>query len=208
MSQSAQLAAAPAEASGAPVQAAAQAAGTAAQAVGPLGSALGGSQPLSGMFATALQAAPALAEWAPNSSAYVGGPVDGWSTGIPLTAAALPGAGAGGPVSTFEPASSAARGPVAGAGGINAAPGAGLTSYARPASGLAPESPGRPTTVKAGLLDAADLRGPTTLGPTVAPVGPASTGMLNRGKPDDGKTPATPARVATDIERPLVRRNS
>ena len=208
MSQSAQLAATPAEASGAPVQAAAQAAGTAAQAVGPLGSALGGSQPLSGMFATALQAAPALAGWASPSSADIGGPVDGWSAGIPLTAATLPGAGAAGPVSTFEPAGPAARGPVAGAGGINAAPGAGLTSYARPATGFAQESPGRPTTVKAGLLDAAELRGPTTLGPTVTPAAPASTGMLNRGKPDDGKTPAPPARVEAEIERPLVKRNS
>lgn len=208
MSQSAQLAATPAEMSGAPVQAAAQAAGTAAQAVQPLGSALGGSQPLNGMFATTMQAVPALAGWASPSSADIGGPVDGWSAGIPLTAAALPGAGAGGPVSTFEPAGSTARGAVAGAGGISAAPGAGLTSYARPATGFAQESPGRPTTVKAGLLDAAELRGPTTLGPTVAPAGPASTGMLNRGKPEDGKTPTPPARVETEIERPLVRRNS
>ena len=43
-------------------------------------------------------------------------------------------------------------------------PGAGMTSYARPAATFGAESGGRPTTLKTGLLSAAEPRGPVTAG--------------------------------------------
>lgn len=66
-------------------------------------------------------------------------------------------------------------------GGVGGYPGAALTSYTRPASTFAPEGGGRPTG-RAGVLNAAELRGPTTsagMGGAPMPMSPA-TGMLNR----------------------------
>jgi len=206
MSQSAQLAATPGAISAAPVQATAQAANTAAQAAQPLGSALGASQLPAGMFAGPGQAFEALSGLASTGFGQAGEPVGGWAAGIPGLGAAL-NPGLGGSVPTPEPGGSGARAAGVGAG-ISGAPGAGLTSYARPASAFGPENSGRPATLKAGLLGAAELSGPTTLGPGVMPAGHAPAGMLGRGKPEDGKAAAPSTRVAVTGDRPLVRRNS
>jgi PPE-repeat protein len=69
-----------------------------------------------------------------------------------------------------------------GAGGAGAFPGAGLTSYTRPTSSFEPEAGGRPTSLRAGVLNAAEVRGPTAstgMGGTPVPMTPA--GMLARG---------------------------
>ena len=46
-------------------------------------------------------------------------------------------------------------------GGVGGFPGAGLTSYTRPTSSFEPETGGRPTSLRAGVLNAAEVRGPT-----------------------------------------------
>ena len=61
--------------------------------------------------------------------------------------------------------------------------GAGLTSYTRPTSSFEPEAGGRPTGLRAGVLNAAEVRGPTTsggMGGAPMPMSPA--GMLAHGK--------------------------
>jgi hypothetical protein len=66
--------------------------------------------------------------------------------------------------------------------GIGGFPGAALTSYTRPTSSFEPETGGRPTSLRAGVLNAADVRGPTAsmgMGGTPMPMSPA--GMLARG---------------------------
>lgn len=79
--------------------------------------------------------------------------------------------------STAGPASTASA--AVGAGGY---PGAALTSYTRPASTFSPETGGRPIG-RAGVLNAADLRSPTSStsagGMGGMPMSPA--GMLGRG---------------------------
>jgi len=199
MSQSAQVAATPAAMSAAPAQAVAQAAQ-------PLGSARSGSPLPTGMFAGPGKAFEALSGLAPTGLGQTGEPLGGWAPGILGLGAALnPGPGLS--VPTPEPGGSGGR--AAGAGsGISGAPAAGLTSYARPASAFGPENSGRPATLKAGLLGAAELGGPTTLGPGVMPAGHPPAGMLSRGKPEDSKAGAAGTRVAVTGDRPLVRRNS
>jgi hypothetical protein len=67
-------------------------------------------------------------------------------------------------------------------GGVGAFPGAGLTSYTRPTSSFEPETGGRPTGLRSGVLNAADVRGPTVstgMGGTPMPMSQA--GMLARG---------------------------
>lgn len=91
-----------------------------------------------------------------------------------------------------EPILAGATGPLggggaAGAGGIGGGgfPGAGLTSYTRPTSSFEPETGGRPTSLRAGVLNASELRGPTSptttgMGGSPMPMSPA--GMLGHGK--------------------------
>jgi PPE-repeat protein len=70
---------------------------------------------------------------------------------------------------------------VGGGGGLGGFPGAGLTSYTRPTSSFEPEAGGRPGSLRAGLLNAAEVRGPTApagMGGSPMPVSPA--GMLAR----------------------------
>ena len=69
------------------------------------------------------------------------------------------------------------------AGGVGGLPGAGLTSYTRPTSSFEPEAGGRPTGLRAGVLNAAEVRGPTAatgMGGSPMPMSPA--GMLGHGK--------------------------
>jgi hypothetical protein len=87
-----------------------------------------------------------------------------------------------------------------GAGGLGAFPGAGLTSYTRPTSSFEPETGGRPTGLRAGVLNAAEVRGPTAstgMGGSPMPMTPA--GMLARGGGGDSdKDAVTRARVVVD----------
>jgi hypothetical protein len=82
-------------------------------------------------------------------------------------------------------------------GGVGGFPGAALTSYTRPTSSFEPETGGRPTSLRAGVLNAADVRGPTTstgMGGTAMPMSPA--GMLARGTgAESDKDAVTRARV-------------
>jgi PPE-repeat protein len=79
-------------------------------------------------------------------------------------------------------------GAAAGGAGISGlgAGGAGLTSFTQPASTFEPETGGRPTG-RAGVLNAAELRGPTAraAGGSAVPMSPA--GMLGRGDGGSGK---------------------
>jgi PPE-repeat protein len=97
-----------------------------------------------------------------------------------------------------------------GAGAVGAGyPGAGLTSFTRPASTFEPDG-GRPTGLRpSGVLNAADLRGPTTTGTGggAMPMSPASAGMLGRENGGSGKSAkdsVTHARIVVDRERQEV----
>ena len=86
-------------------------------------------------------------------------------------------------------------------------PGAGLTSFTRPASAFEPDG-GRPTGLRpSGVLNAADLRGPTTAasGGGAMPMSPATAGMLGRGE-DGGsdRDKVTHARIVVDRDRQEV----
>jgi PPE-repeat protein len=126
----------------------------------------------------------------------------------------------GSPNAAAETAAAGLAGPLGGAGGGAAGslgggvgavgagyPGAGLTSFTRPASTFEPETAGRPTGLKpSGLLNAADLRGPTT-GATsggAMPMSPASAGMLGRENGGSDKDKVTHRRIVVDRDRQEV----
>lgn len=95
---------------------------------------------------------------------------------------------------------SGAAGGATGGGGGGAFPGAGLTSYTRPTSSFEPG--GRPTSLRAGVLNAAEVRGPTAsagIGGSPMPMTPA--GMLGRGNGAAAdKEAVTRARVVVEGE--------
>jgi hypothetical protein len=114
------------------------------------------------------------------------------------------GGNAGAAGAAAEPFLAGATGPVGGAtgggvgGGGGGFPGAGLTSYTRPTSSFEPETGGRPTSLRAGMLNAAELRGPTSptgtgMGGSAMPMSPA--GMLGHGKQGQADKDVTRARV-------------
>jgi hypothetical protein len=115
------------------------------------------------------------------------------STGAPSAAAAAE------PVVAAGAAAGGAAG--GGMGGVGSFPGAaGLTSYTRPTSSFEPETDGRPTSLRAGVLNAAEVRGPTAstgMGGAPMPMSPA--GMLARGNgAESDKDAVTRARVVVD----------
>ena len=94
-----------------------------------------------------------------------------------------------------------------GASGISSSA-AGLTSFTRPTSTFEPETVGgRATGLRpGGVLNAADLRGPTTaggMGGGPMPVSPAAAGMLGREGAGADKERVTHARIVVDRERQL-----
>jgi PPE-repeat protein len=114
------------------------------------------------------------------------------------------GGNAGAAGAAAEPFLAGATGPLgggAGGGGVGAGggfPGAGLTSYTRPTSSFEPETGGRPTSLRAGVLNASELRGPTSptstgMGGAAMPMSPA--GMLGHGKEGQADKDVTRARV-------------
>ncbi len=94
-----------------------------------------------------------------------------------------------------------------GAGAVGAGyPGAGLTSFTRPASTFEPDG-GRPTGLRpSGVLNAADLRGPTTAAPggSAMPMSPATAGMLGRESGGSDKDKVTHARIVVERDRQEV----
>jgi PPE-repeat protein len=94
-----------------------------------------------------------------------------------------------------------------GAGAVGAGyPGAGLTSFTRPASTFEPDG-GRPTGLRpSGVLNAADLRGPTTAatGGGAMPMSPAGAGMLGRENGGSDKDKVTHRRIVVGRDRQEV----
>ncbi|OBK23783.1 hypothetical protein A5634_04940 [Mycobacterium asiaticum] len=136
------------------------------------------TEPLKQMMQAPMQAMQAFTSMPQGLMQAFGGMFP--STGAPGTALAEPAVAAGG----------VAGGSGGGAGGF---PGAGLTSYTRPTSSFEPEG-GRPTSLRAGVLSANEVRGPTvSTGGGPVPMTPA--GMLGRGGSESAKDDVTRARV-------------
>jgi PPE-repeat protein len=120
-----------------------------------------------------------------------------------FSAAGAPNAASAGAIAEPVLAGGGAAGGVGAAGvggvgsGIGGFPATALTSYTRPTSSFEPETGGRPTSLRAGVLNAADVRGPTAstgMGGTPMPMSPA--GMLARGTGGESdKDAVTRARV-------------
>jgi hypothetical protein len=120
-----------------------------------------------------------------------------------FSAAGAPNAASAGAIAEPVLAGGGAAGGVGAAGvggvgsGIGGFPATALTSYTRPTSSFEPETGGRPTSLRAGVLNAADVRGPTAstgMGGTPMPMSPA--GMLARGTGGESdKVAVTRARV-------------
>jgi hypothetical protein len=88
-----------------------------------------------------------------------------------------------------------------GVGGLGSS-GVGLTSYTRPTSSFEPETAGRATGVRPGVLNAADVRGPTTttgMGGSPMPMSPG--GMLGHGKEGAADKDVARARVVVGADR-------
>lgn len=164
----------------------------------PLQSAM---QPLMGMFQAPVQAFQGV-------SSQLGGLSGAGLAGESDLPAAMVAAGVPGGIGAGSLGSGSGVGGVGGVGGIGAAtgaPGAGLTSYTRPNSSFAPENSGRPVSLKAGLLSAAELRGPTTTAGGPVPSSAAPAGMLGNSKGEntrDTKGDVSRARILMAGNRP------
>jgi PPE-repeat protein len=218
----------------APVETVAQtAADTGAQASSGLGDAAGqAASPAAGMgdgLQTFMGSAQGLLQGATQPlQELASGPTQAVSSGTQSFTGLLQNfmggfSGMGSPnAAAAESAAAGLAGPLGGAGGGAAGslgggagavgagyPGAGLTSFTRPASTFEPDG-GRPTGLRpSGVLNAADLRGPTTTGTGggAMPMSPASAGMLGRENGGSGKSAkdsVTHARIVVDRERQEV----
>ncbi len=208
LKESGQIAGMAGEGGAAPAEAAGQVGRLATSAIQPLQSV---PQPPAGMFQAPWQAFQSLSGLPQSMPGRLGAPSEGGLTeaaDIPagMLAARIAaefGAGAGGGAGTGGPGFAGAGGAGPGVGGVGAGgvPGAGLTSYTRPNSSFAPENSGRPTSLKSGLLSAAELRGPTTTAGGAVPISPAPTGMLGTSKDESGKDNVLRARISLPGER-------
>jgi hypothetical protein len=197
MRESAQVAQTGGQGAAAPAQAAGQA-GQMSSMMEPMQAAMGAMQPLMGMFQAPMQALQGLTSLPQSMMSSMGGmfgnsmkPTDAAMEAVsePLKA----GGGAAGGLGGF--------GGGGGGGGVGGGlPASGLTSYTRPTSSFAPENAGRPTGLKSGLLNAGEVRGPTTSPPggTAMPMSAAGAGMLGHGKGDGQKDDVTHARIVVD----------
>lgn len=195
----AQAAAEPAEAVGAPAQAGLQGASSRGM-TGPLSSALqqgpqlatGAAEPLNSVGKTAGQAFQGVSNM---PQTMMGTVAPAQPAGVAANAAAAEPVAAG----SVRAGGTAAGG--VGSGGAGGYSGAPLTSFTRPASTFTPEEGGRPVG-RAGVLNAAELRGPTTApaGGAGMPVSPAGAGMLGRSSEGAGK-PVARARIVADDHR-------
>jgi PPE-repeat protein len=215
----------------APVETVAQtAADTATQAPAGLGDAAGqAASPAAGMgdgLQSFMGAAQGLMSGATQPLQEVAsGPTQALSSGTQSFTGLLQNfmggfSGMGSPnAAAAESAAAGLAGPLGGAGGGAAGslgggagavgtgyPGAGLTSFTRPASTFEPDG-GRPTGLRpSGVLNAADLRGPTTAatGGGAMPMSPASAGMLGRENGGSDKDKVTHRRIVVDRDRQEV----
>lgn len=172
-------------------QAAGQGTANPAEATGQLSSFLqeptqmvaGATEPLKDMLQAPMQTMQGLGGMPQSMLQAFGGMFP--STGAPSAAA-------GG----AEPMVGVAAGGGASGGGAGGFPGAGLTSYTRPTSSFEPEG-GKPTSLRAGVLSAAEVRGPTvSTGGAAMPMTPA--GMLARGGDSDKEEHVVRARIVVD----------
>lgn len=158
----------------------------------PLQQAVSGAvQPLSGLTQAPMQATQGLTGLPQSLMQSLGGM-------FPATAA-VPDAAVAEPVLA---GSGTVGGLGTGAGGAGGFAGAGLTSYTRPTSSFEPETGGRPTGLRAGVLNAAEVGSPSTsarMGGTAMPMSPA--GMLGRGSGESEKGSVTHARVVVAGDR-------
>jgi len=190
------------QASGQAGQAAGQAGSAPADAGNQLSSLLqqtpsmvsGMTQPLQEVFKAPMEAVQSIGSMPQGLIQSMGGM---------FSAAGGPNAASAGAIAEPVLAGGGAAGGVGAAGvggvgsGIGGFPGAALTSYTRPTSSFEPETGGRPTSLRAGVLNAADVRGPTAstgMGGAPMPMSPA--GMLARGTgAESDKDTVTRARV-------------
>jgi PPE family len=180
-------------------QASVQGASGGAEAMGQMssmvGQAQGMMQPLTGMMQMPMQ----MAQQGFGAMQGLMGPLTG-----------MFGNGMKGPDAVSETLRAGVAGPAGGVGvagggggagvggGPGGHPGAGLTSFTRPTSSFDPATAGRATGLKAGFLDASDMRGPATggMGGSAMPMSP---GMLQRGQGDgEREREANYARVVVD----------
>jgi PPE-repeat protein len=187
-------------------QAAGQTAATRADAGGQLSSLMqqpmsmvsSASEPLKGMLQAPMQAFQGVGSLPQTMLQSLAGmfPAAGASNAGPAAAVAGPvlaGSGLGG-----ASAGASAGGSVGGAGGLGAFPGAGLTSYTRPTSSFEPETGGRPVGLRAGVLNAAEVRSPAASGMGGAPMPLTPAGMLARGSGGESDKDVVRARVVVD----------
>lgn len=182
------------QASGQAAQTAGQSTAAPAEATGQLSSLMqqplqmvsGATEPLKEMLQAPMQAMQGVTSLPQSMTQAFGGMFP--STGAPNVAAVAESAGVTG-------GASSAGGGVGAAGGF---PGPGLTSYTRPTSSFEPETGGKPTSLRAGVLNAAEVRGPTvSAGGAALPMTPA--GMLARGgDQSDKEEEVARARVVVD----------
>jgi hypothetical protein len=162
----------------------------------PMQAAMGAFQPLMGMFQAPMQAFQGLSSLPQSMMGSLGGMFNGMKgadAAVPAADLVKAGAPAGG-------AGVGGGGVGGGGGGGGGVPGAGLTSYTRPTSSFAPENSGRPTSLKTGLLSAAEVRGATTapMGGGAMPMSPAHAGMLGNQKGDDSKDDVARASIVME----------
>ncbi len=182
------------QASGQVAQSAGQGAASPAEATGQLSSLLqpmqmvsSATEPLKQMLQAPMQAMQGVTSLPQSMMQGFGGmfPAAGAPSGVAAAESAVAAGGMAG----------SAGGGGGAAGGF---PGAGLTSYTRPTSSFEPEAGGKPTGLRAGVLNAAEVRGPTvSTGGAPMPMTPA--GMLARGEAGkDADKDVLRARVVVD----------
>jgi PPE family protein len=162
----------------------------------PLQSAVSGAtQPLAGVFQAPMQAAQSATGMPQSLMQSMGGMFP--------SAMAQEAAGAGAVAGPVGAAGSLGGGAAGSGGGAGTFPGAGLTSYTRPTSTFEPPTGGRPSGLQSGVLNAAEVRSPTTsagTGGSAMPMAPA--GMAARGGSDNSeKGLVTHARVVVHSDR-------
>ena len=171
----------------------------------PIQGALGSMQSATGMFQTPVSAIQSLAGIPQSMMGSLRG--IGPETGlgdVPVLAAILPGGtppigepGVGAAGTGAVGNSTIGTGAVASPSGVS---GPGLTRYARPAGSFAPETAGRPTGLKTGLLSAAEFQGPSPTGSGgPLPVSAGQSGLLGRGKEVGDRDDGPRARIVAGV---------
>lgn len=162
--------------SAAPIETAGQAASMLTQ---PLQAAVSAAQPALGMFQAPLQSLQGLSGLTQSMA-----PAEDFAAALPTIGVGSGVGTAGVPASALSGGSALSAGP----GSAGALPTGGLTSYTRPATSFPAENSGRPIGLKAGPLNAAELRGPTAVGPM--PMTPTSARSSKDSKDDSEVTRA------------------